>query len=80
MNLFSSFGAFLDPVADKLMVATALVLMCTRPPPDVNAALISIPATIIIGREITMSAIREWAAAASGKARAAVAVTLLWQD
>lgn len=74
LELVSSFGAFLDPVADKLMVATALVLMCTRPPPDVNAALISIPATIIIGREITMSAIREWAAAASGKARAAVAV------
>ena len=74
LKLGSSFGAFLDPVADKLMVATTLVLMCTKAPPSVNVSLISIPATLIIGREITMSAIREWAAAAGGKARDAVAV------
>ena len=74
MNLVSSFGAFLDPVADKLMVAAALVLLCTIPPPNVQSWAVAVPATIIIGREITMSAIREWAAAAGGEAHSAVAV------
>lgn len=74
MNLVSSFGAFLDPVADKLMVAAALVLLCTHAPPGVSAVSVAAPATIIIGREITMSAIREWAASAGGEAHSAVAV------
>ncbi len=54
----SAFGAFLDPVADKLMVATAMVLL-------VNAhheALMALPAVVIIGREIAVSALREWMA------------------
>ena len=59
LRLVSSFGAFLDPVADKLMVAAALVLLCVHAPPDVGGASIAIPATIIIGREITISALRE---------------------
>lgn len=74
MNLVSSFGAFLDPVADKLMVAAALVLLCTKTAAGVSAISMAAPATIIIGREITMSAIREWAAAAGGEAHKAVAV------
>ena len=74
MNLVSSFGAFLDPVADKLMVAAALVLLCTKSANGVSALSMAAPATIIIGREITMSAIREWAAAAGGEAHKAVAV------
>jgi len=74
MNLVSSFGAFLDPVADKLMVAAALILLCTVAPRGVPAWAVAVPATIIIGREITMSAIREWAAAAGGEAHSAVAV------
>ena len=74
MNLVSSFGAFLDPVADKLMVAAALVLLCTKTANGVSALSMAAPATIIIGREITMSAIREWAAAAGGEAHKAVAV------
>ena len=74
MGLVSSFGAFLDPVADKLMVAAALVLLCVHGPPNVGGALIAIPATIIIGREITMSALREWAASAGGEVHDAVAV------
>ena len=74
MRLVSSFGAFLDPVADKLMVAAALVLLCVHAPPDVGGAFIAIPATIIIGREITMSALREWAASAGGDVHDAVAV------
>ena len=52
----SSFGAFLDPVADKLIVAAALVLL-VQADPSVSLALV---AAIIIGREITVSALREW--------------------
>ncbi len=63
----SSFGAFLDPVADKLMVATALILLVyldrTHP----------IYAMIIIGREITISALREWMAQLGKRNNVAVA-------
>jgi len=58
MGLMSSFGAFLDPVADKLMVATALVLLVSRNP----AILFTLSAAIIIGREIAISSLREWMA------------------
>jgi CDP-diacylglycerol--glycerol-3-phosphate 3-phosphatidyltransferase len=53
----SALGAFLDPVADKLLVATALVLLAASP-----LEYLSIPAVIIIGREIAISALREWMA------------------
>ncbi len=49
---------FLDPVADKLMVATALILLVEANPTPVLA----MPAVVIIGREITISALREWMA------------------
>ena len=52
----SSFGAFLDPVADKLMVAAALLVLLDLG--RVNALI----ALVIIGREITISALREWMA------------------
>lgn len=55
-NQTSSFGAFLDPVADKLMVAGALILLVEYE--RVNTVL----AFVIIGREITISALREWMA------------------
>jgi cardiolipin synthase len=55
-NQTSSFGAFLDPVADKLMVAGALLVLVQFR--EVNAVV----AFIIIGREITISALREWMA------------------
>lgn len=110
-NASSAFGAFLDPVADKLMVATVLVLLSTLPVPSGPLAgnawilpvlscgeswrgehtfllfllfftfylfifiLCSFPA--IIGREITMSALREWAAALGPDAHRAVAVNWL---
>lgn len=58
-GMTSSFGAFLDPVADKLMVTVALLLIVQRHP-EVGIAL---SAAVIIGREITISALREWMAA-----------------
>jgi CDP-diacylglycerol---glycerol-3-phosphate 3-phosphatidyltransferase len=64
-------GAFLDPVADKLMVAVALALLIER----YDAAWFTIPAVIIIGREIVISALREWMAEL-GK-RTSVAVSYL---
>ncbi|MEM8844825.1 MAG: CDP-diacylglycerol--glycerol-3-phosphate 3-phosphatidyltransferase [Pseudomonadota bacterium] len=71
LNQTSSFGAFLDPVADKLIVACALVLILYKHP----SFYILIPALIIIGREITVSALREWMAGL-GK-RETVAVSYL---
>jgi CDP-diacylglycerol--glycerol-3-phosphate 3-phosphatidyltransferase len=56
----SRFGAFLDPVADKIMVTTALVLLVQRQ--ETYQALFAIAAAIIVGREITISALREWMA------------------
>ena len=55
-NQTTSFGAFLDPVADKLMVAAALIVLTEKGIVDPFASL------IIIGREITISALREWMA------------------
>jgi CDP-diacylglycerol--glycerol-3-phosphate 3-phosphatidyltransferase len=55
-NQTTSFGAFLDPVADKLMVAAALIVLTEKGLVDPFASL------IIIGREITISALREWMA------------------
>ncbi|XP_076900100.1 CDP-diacylglycerol--glycerol-3-phosphate 3-phosphatidyltransferase 2-like [Bidens hawaiensis] len=81
MNLGTAFGAFLDPVADKLMVAATLVMLCTRPPEAAMFGqlpwLLTVPAIAIIGREITMSAVREWAASQRSKLSEAVAVNNL---
>lgn len=52
------FGAFLDPVADKLVVAVALVLLVEA----YASAILAIPALVIVGREIVVSALREWMA------------------
>ena len=71
LNQTSPFGAFLDPVADKLIVTCALVLVLYQHP----SLYILIPALIIIGREITVSALREWMAEL-GK-RKTVAVSFL---
>ena len=69
LNQTSAFGAFLDPVADKLMVAAALVILV-----ELNRAN-AVLAFIIIGREIAISALREWMAKI-GAARS-VAVSLI---
>jgi len=58
LGQMTPFGAFLDPVADKLIVAVALVLLV-----EVHAsAVLAIPALVIVGREIVVSALREWMA------------------
>jgi len=68
LNLTSRFGAFLDPVADKLMVTTALVLILwdapnrTLPWLPGEDIILAVCAAIIIGREIVISALREWMA------------------
>lgn len=54
----SRFGAFLDPVADKIMVSTALVLLVQRQ--ETYQVVFAIAAAVIIGREIAISALREW--------------------
>ncbi len=68
LNQTSAFGAFLDPVADKLMVAAALIVL-------VNLELVNmIIAFIIIGREIAISALREWMAQLGGSQSIAVSM------
>lgn len=75
-------GAFLDPVADKLMVSIALVLIVAEPTfryvstsstiVTIPNALITIPAAIIVAREIIVSALREWMAEIGKRANVAV--------
>jgi CDP-diacylglycerol--glycerol-3-phosphate 3-phosphatidyltransferase/cardiolipin synthase len=65
-NQTSAFGAFLDPVADKLMVSAALLALLNLDRIDVVIAL------VIIGREITISALREWMAKLGASASVAV--------
>lgn len=68
LNQSTRFGAFLDPVADKLMVAIALVLLVER----FNVWWFTLPAIVIIGREIMISALREWMAEVGERAQVAV--------
>jgi CDP-diacylglycerol--glycerol-3-phosphate 3-phosphatidyltransferase/cardiolipin synthase len=66
----SPFGAFLDPVADKLMVSVSLLLLVQA---DATPAM-AIPTAVIIGREIAISALREWMAELGERAQVAVSV------
>lgn len=68
-NQYSAFGAFLDPVADKLMVATALFLIVQSHP----TKWMALWAAVIVGREIAVSALREWMAELGQRAKVAVA-------
>ena len=74
MKLTSAFGAFLDPVADKLMVAVTLVLLVDNNPTPYAGILMAAPAAVIIGREIVVSALREWMAEFGEPAQVAVSV------
>ncbi|CAL5228181.1 g11263 [Coccomyxa viridis] len=77
MKVTTVLGAFLDPVADKIMVSTALVLLAVSPPEPLSHKDLAVPVVIMIGREITMSSLREWAAASGGTAHKAVKVNSL---
>lgn len=71
LKQMTKFGAFLDPVADKLMIAVTLVLIVG----ELRMPFLAIPAAIIVGREIVVSALREWMAEL-GK-RKSIAVSML---
>jgi CDP-diacylglycerol---glycerol-3-phosphate 3-phosphatidyltransferase len=68
LGQMTAFGAFLDPVADKLMVVIALVLLVERH----DTLLFTLAACVIIGREIVISALREWMAALGERTSVAV--------
>ncbi len=74
LNQTSAFGAFLDPVADKVMVAVALILLVDQNPTDYPSIFMTVAAVIIIGREITISALREWMAGVGARTSVAVSV------
>jgi CDP-diacylglycerol---glycerol-3-phosphate 3-phosphatidyltransferase len=75
LGQISPLGAFLDPVADKLMVAVVLVCLVDRDAQSLNwSLLLTLPAAIIIGREITVSALREWMAELGASSKVAVSV------
>ena len=66
LGMTTPLGEFLDPVADKLMVATALVLLVGH---DTRCVHRRCAAIVIIGREITVSALREWMAQLGARAQ-----------
>ena len=69
-HMESAFGAFLDPVADKLMMAVALFLLVQSHP----TWLLAVTSAVIVGREITVSALREWMAFVGERTR----VNVMW--
>lgn len=75
LGITTPLGEFLDPVADKLMVATALVLLVWKDPHWV----IALCAMIIVGREITVSALREWMAQLGSRAKVKVSSLGKWK-
>lgn len=75
MEIETKFGAFLDPVADKIMVAFVLVLLV-----EAEASIwMTLPAAIIIGREITISSLREWMAELGQRATVKVSQLGKWK-
>jgi len=73
MNLTSAFGAFLDPVADKLMVAVTLFLLVESHRGGWPGIVMAVTAAVIVGREISVSALREWMAEIGMRATVKVA-------
>lgn len=76
LNVSSPFGAFLDPVADKLIVATALIIIAVENPTSIIIILCTI---VIICREITISALREWMASLGRRNSVAVSWIGKWK-
>ncbi len=68
MNLMTPFGAFLDPVADKLIVVVSLMIVVERD----QTLWVTVPALIIVAREVIISALREWMAEVGKSANVAV--------
>lgn len=75
MNMQTAFGAFLDPVADKLMVAFVLVLVVQQE----ASPYLAVPAAIIIGREIAIASLREWMAEIGQRAKVKVSQLGKWK-
>jgi CDP-diacylglycerol--glycerol-3-phosphate 3-phosphatidyltransferase len=81
----SALGAFLDPVADKLMVVVALVLLVSYDPPMLEFfvfdphLLITVTAAVIVGRETAISALREWMAEVGARGKVAVSWIGKWK-
>ncbi|KJV36185.1 CDP-diacylglycerol--glycerol-3-phosphate 3-phosphatidyltransferase [Luteibacter yeojuensis] len=73
LDMTSAFGAFLDPVADKLMVAITLFLLVQSAPEGWPGILLAITAAVIVGREISVSALREWMAEIGERSKVKVA-------
>lgn len=71
----TAFGAFLDPAADKLMVAFVLVLLVQTE----NSIFFTLPAAIIVGREITIASLREWMAEIGQRAKVKVSQLGKWK-
>ncbi|MBE6423892.1 CDP-diacylglycerol--glycerol-3-phosphate 3-phosphatidyltransferase [Succinivibrio dextrinosolvens] len=85
MRLTTKFGSFFDPVADKIIVCTALVLIVEHYSlyrdvlyPHLGK-FITIPAMIIVAREITVSALREWMAELGKRSNVAVSMVGKWK-
>ena len=77
LGQYSSFGAFLDPVADKLMVAAALLVLLADPRIQAqvfDTRLFTVVVIVILGREIAVSALREWMAEIGSRKSVAVSV------
>lgn len=68
LKQMSPFGAFLDPVADKLLVASSLLMLVGAK----EIGYITLPAIVIVGREIVISALREWMAEVGSRASVTV--------
>ncbi|HWO99458.1 MAG TPA: CDP-diacylglycerol--glycerol-3-phosphate 3-phosphatidyltransferase [Methylococcus sp.] len=75
LDLATRFGAFLDPVADKVMVAVTLVLIVQADP----SPFIAVAAAVIIGREITIASLREWMAEIGQRKRVEVSWLGKWK-
>lgn len=82
-NQTTPFGAFLDPVADKLIVAVALVLLVGSHSRVIHGTMVNLcltlSAIIIVGREIVVSALREWMAELGARANVAVSKLGKWK-
>lgn len=75
LQMTTRFGAFLDPVADKLMVTIALVLIVEA----YSSSIITVSSAVIVGREITIASLREWMAEVGERRKVAVSELGKWK-